>query len=203
MDQRQTKRRGHRPALLAASLAACAFGSVPALAQIPPAPEVTVPLPVTEGTEDSSPTSTTSTTTPTTTTAPSPSPSVPTTVAPAPPLGSSSVSSEPEEEPETSESTHGSSPEAPRRTAAAAHRPQARLTPGQESFDVAPAAAEQAPAIARLRQVTLPAARQFGFPLGLAALVLAFLAVQGRLDARDPKLAIAPLSVDDDLMPFS
>lgn len=59
------------------------------------------------------------------------------------------------------------------------------------------------PAIARLRRVTVPAARQFGFPLALGALVLAFLVVQGRLDARDPKLAAAPVTVDDDLLPFA
>lgn len=58
------------------------------------------------------------------------------------------------------------------------------------------------PAIARLRRVTVPAARQFGFPLVLGAFVLAFLVVQGRLDARDPKLAAAPVTVDDDLLPF-
>jgi hypothetical protein len=58
------------------------------------------------------------------------------------------------------------------------------------------------PAIARLRRSTVPAARQFGFPLGLGLLVLAFLTVQSRLDARDPKLAAAPVSVDDDLLPF-
>jgi hypothetical protein len=66
---------------------------------------------------------------------------------------------------------------------------------------VAPAA-EEGPTLTRLRRVTLPAARQFGFPLGLAVLVLAFVVVQGRLDARDPKLAFAPVSVDDDLLSF-
>lgn len=59
------------------------------------------------------------------------------------------------------------------------------------------------PAIARLRRVTVPAARQFGFPLALGVMVLAFLAVQARLDARDPKLAAAPVTVDDDLLPFA
>lgn len=66
------------------------------------------------------------------------------------------------------------------------------------------AAAERSsgPAIDRLRRVTVPAARQFGFPLVLGAFVLAFLAVQGRLDARDPKLAAAPVTIDDDLLSF-
>lgn len=48
----------------------------------------------------------------------------------------------------------------------------------------------------------VPTARELGFPLTLAALVSAFVAVQGRLDRRDPKLAAAPISVDDDLLPF-
>lgn len=62
--------------------------------------------------------------------------------------------------------------------------------------------APQRPAIARLREVSVPAARQFGFPLVLGFLVLGFLVVQARLDARDPKLAAAPVTVDDDLLPF-
>lgn len=48
-----------------------------------------------------------------------------------------------------------------------------------------------------------PTARRLGFPLALAALVSAFVAVQGRLDRRDPKLAVAPVSVHDDLLPFA
>ena len=44
------------------------------------------------------------------------------------------------------------------------------------------------------------ASRQFSFPLAVAALVLLFLAVQGRIDARDPKLAGRP---DDDELSFA
>lgn len=42
----------------------------------------------------------------------------------------------------------------------------------------------------------------FGFPLGLSLAVLLFLAVQGRLDARDPKLRLAPKTRDDGLIAF-
>lgn len=190
MDTGQRMRRGRRPALAAAVLAVCAFGSVPALAHFPIGTEITVPLPISEGTEGSSPVSTTTTTTPppptttpTTVTSPGPAPTVP---------------------PGTTPTAGGGSTETVRRTTSPGRRASARTTSStEETFDVAPAAAEQEPAIARLRQVTLPAARQFGFPLGLAALVLAFLAVQGRLDARDPKLVAASLSVDDDLLPFT
>lgn len=193
MDTSQRTQRGRRPALAAAVLAVCAFGSAPALAQLPVGPEVTVPLPIGDGNDGSSPV-------PTTTTPPPPSPSPPPSNAP---------TTSPAPAPTVAESTPSPvaadrSTDTPRRSTSPSRRASARPQPPvEETFDVAPAAAEEAPAIARLRQVTLPAARQFGFPLGLAALVLAFLAVQGRLDARDPKLAAAPLSVDDDLLPFT
>ena len=57
--------------------------------------------------------------------------------------------------------------------------------------------------VERLREATVPAARQFGLPLMLGALVLAFLAVQGRVDRRDAKLMVAPVTVADDLLPFA
>ena len=56
--------------------------------------------------------------------------------------------------------------------------------------------------VERLREASVPAARQFGLPLLLGALVLAFLAVQGRVDRRDAKLMAAPVTVADDLLPF-
>ncbi|HEX2038657.1 MAG TPA: hypothetical protein VHF47_02875 [Acidimicrobiales bacterium] len=185
--------------MAAAVLAVCAFGSVPAFAQLPVGTDVTVPLPIDGGMEGSTPDPTTTTTT---TTAPSVPPSTaPTTApAPAPALGRTSAEA-------PTPAAGGGATETARRQASTGRRASGRVraTSGPiETFDVAPAAvADDEPTIARLRQVTLPAARQFGFPLGLAALVLAFLAVQGRLDARDPKLAAAPLSVDDDLLPFA
>lgn len=72
-------------------------------------------------------------------------------------------------------------------------------------------AAVVAPAAAREEQQAsadtgdngaVPIARDLGFPLALAALVSAFVMVQGRLDRRDPKLAAAPISVHDDLLAF-
>ncbi|HEY5629638.1 MAG TPA: hypothetical protein VIR16_09025 [Candidatus Limnocylindrales bacterium] len=41
-----------------------------------------------------------------------------------------------------------------------------------------------------------------GFPLALAVLVVLFLLVQPRLDARDPKLRAAPLTLADTLIAF-
>lgn len=43
------------------------------------------------------------------------------------------------------------------------------------------------------------AAKTFAFPLGLLGLLLAFVVLQGRLDARDPRLAHAPLDGDEEL----
>lgn len=46
------------------------------------------------------------------------------------------------------------------------------------------------------------AARRFAIPLAVAALVAAFLIVQGRIDRRDPKLAAAPVDGRDDVVLF-
>ena len=45
-------------------------------------------------------------------------------------------------------------------------------------------------------------ASNFGFPLILMILVVIFLLVQSRLDARDPKLRVAPLTPADSLVAF-
>jgi hypothetical protein len=51
------------------------------------------------------------------------------------------------------------------------------------------ARASDGTSLAEIIQGLGQASRQFSFPLTIAALVLLFLGVQGRLDARDPKLA--------------
>jgi hypothetical protein len=54
--------------------------------------------------------------------------------------------------------------------------------------------------------VVVPAVRTastFVFPIGLAAAVIAFLVLQQRVDASDPKLTAAPLAHDDDEVTFS
>jgi hypothetical protein len=56
--------------------------------------------------------------------------------------------------------------------------------------------------LGRLAEGVTDAARRFAFPLGVAALVAAFLLVQGRVDSRDPKLATAPIDSRDDLVMF-
>jgi hypothetical protein len=53
--------------------------------------------------------------------------------------------------------------------------------------------------------VVVPAVRTastFAFPIGLAAAVFAFLILQQRIDASDPKLTAAPLAHDDDMVDF-
>ena len=45
-------------------------------------------------------------------------------------------------------------------------------------------------------------AATFGFPLALMLAVILFLAVQSRLDGRDPKLRAAPLTTAETYVPF-
>jgi len=47
------------------------------------------------------------------------------------------------------------------------------------------------------------AAKKLAFPLALTLMVLAYLVVQGRIDGRDEKLALAPIDADQDLLSFS
>lgn len=54
----------------------------------------------------------------------------------------------------------------------------------------------------RPTEEVVEALRRFAFPLTLAVLVIAFLAVQGRLDRKDPKLALAPVTSGQELLSF-
>ncbi len=51
-------------------------------------------------------------------------------------------------------------------------------------------------------EVAAAVATTFGFPLGLAVVVVLFLAIQTRLDHRDPKLRATPLSGTEMMVPF-
>ncbi len=53
-----------------------------------------------------------------------------------------------------------------------------------------------------LRRIAVEAARHAAFPLLLALLVAGFVAVQGHVDNKDPKLAEAPLDAQQDLLSF-
>jgi hypothetical protein len=68
------------------------------------------------------------------------------------------------------------------------------LLPTQPNIDVQPSGSivEQAEQIAR----------EVAFPLFLLLMVGAFLAIQSRWDKRDPKLALAPLDLDDQYLSF-
>ena len=50
--------------------------------------------------------------------------------------------------------------------------------------------------LGRLGEVAAAAAVAIGFPVLLALIVFAFLMLQGRIDRRDPKLALAPVKPD-------
>jgi hypothetical protein len=57
--------------------------------------------------------------------------------------------------------------------------------------------------LSELSKAAVKTANRFSFPLILAILVVAFLAIQGRIDRRDPKLRLAPVDSKHDLIPFS
>ena len=71
-----------------------------------------------------------------------------------------------------------------------AERPAVALVPGSEGL------------LDRVAEGLADAARRFAFPLAVAALVAAFLIVQGRIDRGDPKLAAAPVDGRDDVVQF-
>lgn len=55
----------------------------------------------------------------------------------------------------------------------------------------------------RAAQAALDAAKAFTFPAILIGLIVGFILVQNRIDHRDPKLAYAPVSSDQDFLSFS
>jgi len=48
----------------------------------------------------------------------------------------------------------------------------------------------------RIGSLAIQAAKELAFPLALAVIVLLFVAVQNRIDRKDPKLALAPITPD-------
>lgn len=56
--------------------------------------------------------------------------------------------------------------------------------------------------ISNLAEAAGEAAKKLAFPLGLALMVGAFLMVQGRIDRKDAKLALAPIDSEQDLLSF-
>lgn len=56
--------------------------------------------------------------------------------------------------------------------------------------------------LTQLADAAEEAAKKLAFPLGLALMVGAFLMVQGRIDRKDAKLALAPIDSEQDLLSF-
>ena len=71
-----------------------------------------------------------------------------------------------------------------------AESPAVALVPGSQGL------------LDRVAEGLADAAKRFAFPLAVAALVAAFLIVQGRIDRGDPKLAAAPVDGRDDVVQF-
>ena len=57
--------------------------------------------------------------------------------------------------------------------------------------------------ITQIGRVAAEAVRQAAFPIALILMVAAFLMVQNRIDSKDPKLALAPMDSEHDLLSFS
>ncbi len=66
----------------------------------------------------------------------------------------------------------------------------------------APPAADEKSFLDSVKDVAVGAGKRIAFPSFLALLGFLFILLQNRLDRRDPKLAMAPLNKDDDLLPF-
>ena len=56
--------------------------------------------------------------------------------------------------------------------------------------------------LTQLADAAVEATKKLAFPLGLALMVGAFLMVQGRIDRKDAKLALAPIDAEQDLLSF-
>lgn len=72
-------------------------------------------------------------------------------------------------------------------------------------FRIAPASAPAPSGPGLIEQITkaaLDAAKKVAFPLALALIAGAFVILQGRIDRRDPKLAAAPIEIDEQLLRF-
>jgi hypothetical protein len=58
------------------------------------------------------------------------------------------------------------------------------------------------PLLTQLAQAAGAAAEKLAFPLALGLMVVAFLMVQGRIDRKDAKLALAPIDAEQELLSF-
>lgn len=57
--------------------------------------------------------------------------------------------------------------------------------------------------VSQIGRIASEAAEQVAFPLALTLLVIGFLMVQNRIDRKDPKLALAPVDSEHDLLSFT
>jgi hypothetical protein len=154
--------------------------------------------------------------TPTPTSTPTPTPTPTPVPAPVPTPGEV-VSPGPETTPTPSVSESATPPPTPEPEPA--YVPSAAPTAGETDGDAVGEQATQAAvnagplamvfdaAVEGVARVVKPEAAAvvavtFGFPLALSTLVVVFLMVQGRIDARDPKLRAAPRSHRETVIPF-
>jgi len=58
------------------------------------------------------------------------------------------------------------------------------------------------PSLAEVARAAQEAIKQFTFPIALTLMVVAFMLGQGRVDRKDPKLALAAVDTDEDMLSF-
>ncbi len=58
------------------------------------------------------------------------------------------------------------------------------------------------PTLAEIARAAQEAIKQFTFPIALTLMVAAFMLAQGKLDRKDPKLALAAVDTDEDMLSF-
>lgn len=74
---------------------------------------------------------------------------------------------------------------------------------GREFSGVAMSASAPQSVVAQIAKVAAAAVEQVAFPMALTLLVIGFLMVQNRIDNKDPKLALAPVDSEHDLLSFT
>jgi hypothetical protein len=136
--------------------------------------------------------------------APAPAPSAPSTSKPKPkPSGSGST--QPQQQPASAGAVEAPAAQAPQASVAPAgdgNRPEGSSSRPPRESTYSGREPRRSVERASLGFAAIETSRALAFPLGLSLVVAGFLLVQGYLDRRDPKLAVAPLDAKDDLVSF-
>lgn len=90
-----------------------------------------------------------------------------------------------------------------RRTEQGSQARTSKVTLASDARSTSPTTAPGESIVQQIGRVAAEAAKQMAFPLLLTLLVIGFLTMQSRMDRKDPKLALAPVDSEHDLLSFS